>query len=80
MDRIFGKHDQLMAINYYPPCPNPDLTLGIPGHSDGGGITVLMQGDVSGLQVLKNGKQVVIEPVANAFVVNLGDQLQVSKP
>jgi len=77
LDRIFGKHDQLMVINYYPPCPNPELTLGIPGHSDGGGITVLMQGDVSGLQVLKKGKWVSVEPVTNAFVVNMGDQLQV---
>eukprot|EP00253_Pinus_taeda_P034671 PITA_34671 len=77
LDKTLGKHDQLMVINYYPPCPNPDLTLGIPGHSDGGGITVLMQGDVSGLQVLKNGKWVAVEPVRNAFVVNLGDQLQV---
>jgi len=77
LDKTFGKHDQLMVINYYPPCPNPDLTLGIPGHSDAGGITVLMQGDVSGLQVLKNGKWVAVEPVRNAFVVNLGDQLQV---
>jgi len=77
LDKNFGKHDQVMVINYYPPCPNPDLTLGIAGHSDASGITVLMQGDVSGLQVLKKGKWVSVEPVANAFVVNLGDQLQV---
>jgi len=32
---------------------------------------------VSGLQVLKNGKWVSVKPIANAFVVNLGDQLQV---
>eukprot|EP00253_Pinus_taeda_P025153 PITA_25153 len=73
----FGNHGQSMVINYYPPCPNPDLTMGLPGHSDGSGITVLMQGDVDGLQILKNGKWVAVKPIANAFVINLGDLLQV---
>jgi isopenicillin N synthase-like dioxygenase len=76
LNRIFRKHDQWMAINYYPACPNPDLTLGIPGHSDVRGITVLMQGDVSGLQVIKEGKWVAVEPIPNAFVVNLGVQME----
>jgi len=74
---LFGKHSQSLAIIYYPPCPSPDLTIGTPGHSDVGGITVLMQGDVSGLQVLRNGKWVAVEPIPNAFVINLGDQLEV---
>jgi len=77
LNRIFGKHSQLMDIMYYPPCPNPDITLGTPRHSDARGITVLMQGNVSGLQVLRNGKWVAVEPIPNAFVVNMGDQLQV---
>lgn len=72
-----GKHSQLMSINYYPSCPNPDLTLGLANHSDASVITVLMQSDVSGLQVFKNAKWVAVEPIADAFVVNLGDQLQV---
>jgi isopenicillin N synthase-like dioxygenase len=77
LNKIFGKDGQFMLINYYPPCPNPDLTLGVAGHSDPSAITVLMQGGVSGLQVLKYGKWVAVEPIPNAFVVNLGDQLQV---
>eukprot|EP00253_Pinus_taeda_P008526 PITA_08526 len=75
--RIFGKHSQVMTLNYYPSCPNPDLTLGLANHSDASALTVLMQNDVSGLQVIKNGKWVAVEPITNAFVVNLGDQLQV---
>jgi len=77
LNRIFGRHNQVMLTNYYPSCPKPDLTFGLPSHSDPDGITVLMQGDVSGLQVLKNGNWVAVEPLANAFVVNLADQLQV---
>ncbi|KAH9305538.1 hypothetical protein KI387_009942, partial [Taxus chinensis] len=76
LDRMFGKHSQVLLVNYYPSCPNPDLTFGIAPHSDPGGITVLMQGDVSGLQVLKDDKWVSVEPIPNAFVVNLADQLQ----
>eukprot|EP00253_Pinus_taeda_P006253 PITA_06253 len=77
LNKILGKHSQLMNINYYPSCPNPDLTIGAASHSDACAITVLMQSDVSGLQVFKNGKWVSVEPIANAFAVNLGDQLQV---
>lgn len=77
LNRVFGRHNQAMVINYYPSCPNPDLTFGLPGHSDPDAITVLMQDEVSGLQVLKNGKWVAVQPLANAFVVNLGDQIQV---
>ncbi|GLJ42598.1 hypothetical protein SUGI_0882970 [Cryptomeria japonica] len=77
LNTIFKKHRQAMNINYYPPCPNPDLTFGVAPHSDATGITVLMQGLVSGLQVLRDGKWVAVEPTPNAFVVNLGDQLQV---
>jgi len=53
LNKFLGKHNQVMNINYYPSCPNPDLTLGLPNHSNTSAITVLMQGDVSGLQVFE---------------------------
>eukprot|EP01018_Ginkgo_biloba_P034491 Gb_32886 [translate_table: standard] len=77
LKRTLGEHNQFMTINYYPPCPKPDLTVGIAVHSDPNAITVLLQDHVSGLKVFKNGNWVAVEPVPNAFVVNLGDQLQV---
>lgn len=36
-----------------------------------------MQGDVSGLQVLKDGKWFAVEQIPNAFVVNVADQIEV---
>ncbi|GAV75117.1 2OG-FeII_Oxy domain-containing protein/DIOX_N domain-containing protein [Cephalotus follicularis] len=75
--KALGKHGQHMALNYYPPCPQPELTYGLPGHTDVNLITVLLQDDVPGLQVLRNGKWVAINPIPNTFVVNLGDQMQV---
>lgn len=77
INKTLGKHGQHMAINYYPPCPEPDLTYGLPAHADPNVITILLQNDVAGLQVLKNGKWVTINPVPNTFIVNIGDQIQV---
>ncbi|KAJ0602394.1 putative flavanone 3-dioxygenase [Helianthus annuus] len=72
-----GSHAQVMALNYYPPCPQPDLTYGLPGHTDGYVLTLLLQDEVSGLQLLKDGQWVAVDPVPNAFVINIGDQIQV---
>ncbi|KAJ9706411.1 hypothetical protein PVL29_001761 [Vitis rotundifolia] len=74
---VLGKHGQHMAMNYYPPCPQPELTYGLPGHTDCSLITVLLQDDVPGLQVLRNGKWVSVNPIPNSFIVNIGDHMQV---
>ncbi|KAI3762355.1 hypothetical protein L1987_52783 [Smallanthus sonchifolius] len=67
-----------MGINYSAVCPKPELTYGIPRHTDPNAITVLLQDTlVTGLQVLKDGKWVAIKPCPNAFVINIGDQLDV---
>ncbi|KAL3742807.1 hypothetical protein ACJRO7_018161 [Eucalyptus globulus] len=72
-----GKHGQRMAMNYYPPCPQPELTYGLPCHTDPNLITILLQDDVPGLQVLRNGKWIAVNPIPNTFIVNMGDQMQV---
>ncbi|KAI3773011.1 hypothetical protein L6452_04208 [Arctium lappa] len=68
---------QLMALNHYPPCPDPSVTLGLSKHSDRNIITILYQDNMCGFQVLKDGQWVGVEPFANAFVVNIGQQLKV---
>ncbi|KAI4307020.1 hypothetical protein L6164_030255 [Bauhinia variegata] len=74
---VLGQQGQHMAVNFYPPCPEPELTYGLPGHTDPNALTILLQDlQVSGLQALKDGKWVAINPQPNAFVINLGDQLQ----
>ncbi|KAK0586709.1 hypothetical protein LWI29_011090 [Acer saccharum] len=77
IDKKMTKHGQHMALNYYPPCPEPELTYGLPGHTDPNLITLLLQDDVPGLQVLRNGKWVAVNPIPNTFIVNIGDQMQV---
>ncbi|KAF5476274.1 hypothetical protein F2P56_008005 [Juglans regia] len=67
-----------LRVNFYPKCPQPDLTLGLSPHSDPGGLTLLLpDDDVSGLQIRKCNDWVTVKPVPNAFIVNVGDQIQV---
>lgn len=68
---------QVFVINYYPPCPEPDLAMGLPSHTDHGLLTLLTQNQLSGLQVQHNGKWVPVHPPPNSFLVNTGDHLEV---
>ena len=63
--------------HYYPPCPEPELAIGTTRHSDIGFISVLLQDGVGGLQVIHENQWVDVEPIPGAFIVNIGDMLQV---
>lgn len=79
VNNVLGEQGQHMAVNFYPPCPEPELTFGLPGHTDPNALTILLQDQsVAGLQVLKDGKWVAVNPHPDAFVINIGDQLQVN--
>lgn len=69
---------QMLVTNFYPPCPEPDLTLGMHPHSDYGFLTLLLQDEVEGLQIQFQDKWLTVQPIPNAFVVNIGDHLEVS--
>lgn len=72
-----GDFYQNITVSYYPPCPQPELTLGLQAHSDFGAITLLIQDDVGGLEVLKDGGWVNVQPLSDAIVVILADQTEV---
>lgn len=68
---------QVMAVNCYPPCPKPELALGMPPHSDYGTLTILNQSQ-QGLEIMDHDK--VWHPVTfieGALIVQLGDQVEV---
>lgn len=78
-ENMFGEAVQAVRMNYYPPCSRPDLVLGLSPHSDGSALTVLQQGrDGSvGLQILRHNTWVPVRPIPNAFVINIGDTIEV---
>ncbi|KAK8463212.1 hypothetical protein SEVIR_1G338800v4 [Setaria viridis] len=70
----------LQKINYYPPCPQPELTLGVAPHTDMSTLTVLVPNDVQGLQVFRNGHWYDVEYVPDALIVHIGDQIEARFP
>ncbi|KAL8248948.1 hypothetical protein R6Q59_005816 [Mikania micrantha] len=77
MKALFTGGLQAIRMNYYLPCPQPEQVIGFAPHADGSGITFLLQVDqVEGLQIKKDGIWIPVIPLHNAFVVNIGDDIQ----
>ncbi|CAM6121352.1 unnamed protein product [Calypogeia fissa] len=68
--------DHVIMLANYPRCPQPDLALGIIGHTDPNLLTLVIQDDV-GLEVKKDGFWIPVVQAYNGFVVNIGDSLQI---
>ncbi|KDP32856.1 hypothetical protein JCGZ_12148 [Jatropha curcas] len=65
-------------VSHYPPCPHPELVNGLRAHTDAGGVILLFQDDeVGGLQILKGGQWIDVQPLKNTIVINTGDQIEV---
>ncbi|XAR48532.1 Flavanone 3-dioxygenase [Bertholletia excelsa] len=68
---------QLQILNLYPPCPRPELALGMPPHSDHGLLTLVIEDKPYGLQILHNNAWVPICPLPNSILVNTGDHMEI---
>uniref|UniRef100_A0A803MV92 Fe2OG dioxygenase domain-containing protein n=1 Tax=Chenopodium quinoa TaxID=63459 RepID=A0A803MV92_CHEQI len=81
MTELFNEMHQTMRMNYYPPCPEPNKAIGLRPHSDATTLAILHQlNDTVGLEIKKDGNWVPVMPLENAFVVNIGDALECTKP
>jgi isopenicillin N synthase-like dioxygenase len=78
LDDVFGPV-QRTYTNFYPKCPEADRVFGARPHSDPNSITILLQDDVGGLEVrdLKYREWVQVKTIPHAFVINMGDQMEV---
>lgn len=87
MRRDFAEnHTGFARLNYYPVADPlqggdgdnlPAADMGVHHHSDAGALTVLLQDDIGGLQVYRDGYWHDIPSVPGAFVINTGDMMQV---
>ncbi|PON56996.1 Isopenicillin N synthase [Parasponia andersonii] len=79
LNGFFKGQTSLVRFNHYPPCPFPELALGVGRHKDAGALTILAQDAVGGLQVRRKTDQewIPVRPNPNAFIINIGDIVQV---
>ncbi|CAL4912102.1 unnamed protein product [Urochloa decumbens] len=70
---------QSVRMNYYPPCAEADKVMGFAPHSDADLLTLVLQvNEVQGLQVKRDdGSWIPVRPLKGAFVVNVGDIMQI---
>jgi isopenicillin N synthase-like dioxygenase len=81
------RNSSFLRLNHYPPCPTPanpstadapvEGYLGVNHHTDAGALTLLLQDDQPGLEVYRGGRWHLVEPRADAIVINIGDIVQV---
>ncbi|XP_076890662.1 1-aminocyclopropane-1-carboxylate oxidase homolog 1-like [Bidens hawaiensis] len=72
-----GCADGLAVLgHYYPSCPQPELTIGNPSHTDNTFITILLQDRIGGLKIFQQNHWTDVPPISGALVVNVGDLLQ----
>ncbi|KAF7099757.1 hypothetical protein CFC21_101352 [Triticum aestivum] len=67
-------------FNHFPPCPRPDLVLGIKPHADFPALTVLlMDKDVAGLQYLRDGTWYNVPAACDhTLLINIGLTMEVT--
>ncbi|KAE8704771.1 Deacetoxyvindoline 4-hydroxylase [Hibiscus syriacus] len=72
-----GCADGLYVMGHYSPaCPKPELTMWTGIHTDSGFLTVLLQDQIGGLQVLHDDQWIDVTPISRALIINLRDMLQ----
>ncbi|KAL1536136.1 deacetoxyvindoline 4-hydroxylase-like isoform X2 [Salvia divinorum] len=67
---------QFLACNYYPACPDPHMTLGFESHTDSGFLTLLLQDEIGGLQILHKDIWVDVPPSPGDLFVISGDMME----
>ncbi|KAE9592410.1 putative flavanone 3-dioxygenase [Lupinus albus] len=73
----FKEGMDVVTVNCYPPCPQPELALGLPPHTDFGCLTILHQSD-HGLEIYDEEDKIwkAVPAVPGALQVNIGDQFE----
>ncbi|MEM7271775.1 MAG: 2OG-Fe(II) oxygenase family protein [Actinomycetota bacterium] len=80
-------HSSFVRLNHYPlddpltaaesAAVTPLGDMALHHHSDAGALTVLLQDEVGGLQVMDGDRWIDVPPIPGALVINTGDMMQV---
>ncbi|KAJ0093141.1 hypothetical protein Patl1_25160 [Pistacia atlantica] len=63
-----------VPCHYYPACPEPESTMGATTHADSGFLSVLLQDQIGGLQVLYENQWIHVAPTPGALVLITNDK------
>jgi len=75
---VTGTPAQLLKLIHYPGSAHPSQQQGVGAHKDAGILTLLLQDKVGGLQVETTEGWIDIPPTENAFVINIGEILELA--
>ncbi|GBU09169.1 2-oxobutyrate oxidase [Gammaproteobacteria bacterium] len=75
---IDGTPAHLLKLIHYPSSDNSEDTQGVGAHKDNGILTLLLQDTVGGLQVETSAGWIDVAPVADAFIINIGETLELA--
>ncbi|KAF9588081.1 hypothetical protein IFM89_007322 [Coptis chinensis] len=65
-----------LRLNRYPSCPISSEVFGLMPHTDSDFLTILYQDQVGGLQLVKDGRWIMVKPNPEALIINIGDLFQ----
>lgn len=78
-DAAYARHQSLTKIVRYPGREVAETGQGVGAHKDSGLLTLLfVEPGKGGLQVERDGRWIDAEPVEDAFIVNIGELLEVA--
>ncbi|KAM7274476.1 hypothetical protein ACFE04_016342 [Oxalis oulophora] len=66
----------ILLGHYYPACPEPELAIGTSPHTDGSILTILLQDQVGGLQLLYENQWIDVSPIPGALVLMTNDKFK----
>ncbi|XVF05307.1 hypothetical protein REPUB_Repub05bG0160900 [Reevesia pubescens] len=65
-----------IRVYRYPPCSLADEAWGMIAHTDSSVLSIVDQDQVGGLEIFKDNKWLLVNPIPNTLVVHIGDMMQ----